>query len=72
MKYCKYDLTSIPIFREIRIELTNLCGCKCFMCPRQKLTRKLGKMTNEQLRIILSKLDPFKNKYISFWGIYDF
>lgn len=31
----------------LRIELTNLCNTSCIMCPRDKLTRPQGVMSNE-------------------------
>ena len=45
-----------PTFVQIRLELTNLCGCKCFMCPHDKQTRPLGEMSKGDLQTILSRL----------------
>ena len=33
--------------KEITIEVTNKCGAKCVMCPRELLTQKLDVMKNE-------------------------
>lgn len=46
----------IPKFKEIRIETTNNCGCNCYMCPRDKLTRKLEIMPVQYLSEIVNKL----------------
>ena len=37
----------IPAFEEIRIENTNACVLNCIMCPRQNMTRTIGRMTFE-------------------------
>ena len=31
--------------KEITIEVTNRCGAKCVMCPREKMTQKLDVMS---------------------------
>lgn len=46
----------VPEFVEIRIENTNACGYRCFMCPREKQKRKIGFMSVEDFKQILSKL----------------
>ena len=43
-------------FGQIRIENTNHCGYKCFMCPRDKLTRALGFMALADLGVILDRV----------------
>lgn len=43
-------------FIEYRIENTNMCGYRCVMCPREKQTRKLGFMSVEDFKLVLSKL----------------
>ena len=44
----------VPNFREIRLELTNMCGCHCYMCPRDNMTRKQGVISVSNLSTILS------------------
>jgi radical SAM protein with 4Fe4S-binding SPASM domain len=46
----------LPEFEEVRIENTNACGYRCYMCPREKQTRKIGFMTVEDFNLALSKL----------------
>lgn len=53
-------LDKIPKFTQIRLETTNNCGYKCFMCPRQKMTRKIGKMSMDDLSFVLDCLDFIK------------
>jgi radical SAM protein with 4Fe4S-binding SPASM domain len=50
----------LPQFEEIRIENTNACGYRCFMCPREKQTRKIGFMSVEDFKLVLSKLPKDK------------
>ena len=33
--------------KEITIEITNRCGAKCIMCPREQMTQKLDVMKND-------------------------
>jgi len=49
---------SPPIFKQIRIENTNLCAYKCIMCPREKLTRASGIMPLEDLAQVLDRIGP--------------
>ena len=46
----------VPKFSQIRLEMTNACGCRCFMCPRDKMTRKIGTISLDGLSTILNKL----------------
>lgn len=46
----------VPDFKEIRIENTNACGYRCFMCPREKQTRKIGFMSIEDFKVVLERL----------------
>ncbi len=50
------QLNKLPKFQEIRIESTNNCGCRCFMCPIDQMTRKKGFMSIEDLKLILKEL----------------
>ena len=47
-------------FSQIRIENTNACGYRCKVCPREKLTRKIGIMSLDDFSLVLDKLPPFK------------
>ncbi len=44
-------------FKEIHIENTNCCLYKCKMCPRDKLSRKLGVMSVEDFKLVLQRLE---------------
>lgn len=44
---------------EVRFELTNHCGYKCFFCPRDHHTRSQGIMSVEDLEIAISRVDEF-------------
>lgn len=46
----------LPEFEEVRIENTNACGYRCYMCPREKQTRKIGFMSLEDFNLALTKL----------------
>lgn len=46
----------LPVFREIRIENTNLCGHSCFFCPREKLTRPRGIMPVADFQLVLERV----------------
>ena len=50
------QLNKLPKFQEIRIESTNNCGCRCFMCPINQMTRPKGFMSIENLKLILKEL----------------
>ena len=51
-----FRLMEVPEFQQVRIETTNNCGCKCYMCPRDSLKRKRGTMSLETLTTIVEKL----------------
>ena len=44
------------VFDELRVENTNHCGYKCFMCPREKQTRELGFMAVDDFALVLDRL----------------
>lgn len=44
-------------FKQIRIENTNACPCKCLICPREKMTRRVGTMSLEDFSLVLKRLD---------------
>ena len=46
-------LDTVPKFTQIRLETTNVCGYNCFMCPRRKMTRKVGTMSMDDLSYVL-------------------
>ena len=53
-------LDKVPKFTQLRIETSNICEYNCFMCPRRKMTRKLGIMTLDDLRFIVDCFDYIK------------
>jgi radical SAM protein with 4Fe4S-binding SPASM domain len=50
---------------EIRIEVTNACNAKCIMCPREKMTRKIGVMNNALFFKIIDECEELKIKNLS-------
>lgn len=46
----------LPEFEEVRVENTNACGYRCYMCPREKQTRKIGFMSTHDFNLVLNKL----------------
>ncbi|MDR1168419.1 MAG: radical SAM protein [Heliobacteriaceae bacterium] len=54
------NLDKVPKFTEIRLETSNICGYSGFMCPRKKMTRKLGTMSIEDLNLVLDRFDDIK------------
>ncbi len=53
----------IPQFHEIHIENTNSCGYKCAMCPRERLTRKIGFMSLDDFTLVTDRIGPFKGGF---------
>lgn len=49
-----------PDFHEIRIENTNACGYSCVMCPREKQTRSIGRMSLEDFSLVLDRIGSFE------------
>ncbi|WP_039912246.1 radical SAM/SPASM domain-containing protein [Cellvibrio mixtus] len=54
------DLNYSTNYDEIRIENTNLCGYKCYFCPREELTRKKGVMPVEDLVTIINQIGDYR------------
>ncbi len=54
------DLNYSIDYDEIRIENTNLCGYKCYFCPREELTRTKGVMPVEDLVTIISQIGDYR------------
>ena len=50
------------LFQNIRIENTNLCGYKCIMCPRERLTRKKGIMSLEDFKFLIDHFKLFQGQ----------
>lgn len=44
-------------FRKIYLEITNTCNLSCSFCPKTK--RKPGILSEEQFKLLLSKLQPY-------------
>lgn len=45
----------LPFPDHLDIELTNACNLRCSMCPREKMTRRVGHMTKETLEKVLAE-----------------
>jgi MoaA/NifB/PqqE/SkfB family radical SAM enzyme len=54
----------VPDFTNVIIELTNRCGYKCFCCPRELLTRRIGAISLEDIRLIAFRLEKHLHKNI--------
>jgi len=52
----------VPVFSELRIENTNLCGFKCFICPHQSLTREKGIMPYRDLELVMQRVGTFNGR----------
>ena len=50
------------------IELTNLCNAVCIMCPRERLNRPLGIMSEETMDVIIQKAVIYGVKNFVFSG----
>jgi len=46
------------VFDQLRIENTNHCGYRCFMCPREQQTRASGFMPIEDLAFVYERIGP--------------
>ncbi|MDT8379583.1 MAG: radical SAM/SPASM domain-containing protein [Desulfotignum sp.] len=57
-----YYRRHFPLPAVILIENTNCCNAHCVMCPREKLTRKLGVMTFELFEKIIREVSGTKRK----------
>ncbi len=55
----KRSLMQVPKFNTLRLELTNLCGYKCVICPRDKMRRKQGITSFSDIDIVIKRI---KNK----------
>lgn len=53
---------TIPVFSEIRVENTNYCGYKCFICPHDRMTREKGVMSAEDLLWVIRRVGIFKGR----------
>ena len=51
-----------PIINDIRLENTNLCGYKCFFCPREKMNRPKGIQPIEDFLLVLDRVDEWLKK----------
>ncbi|MBF0545226.1 MAG: radical SAM protein [Candidatus Riflebacteria bacterium] len=43
-------------FFSVDLEITNICGCTCIFCPREKITRPVGSMQSETFSLISREL----------------
>lgn len=56
----KLNFDKVPKFTQIRLETSNICSYNCFMCPRKKMTRKIGTMSIEDLNYVIDCFDYIK------------
>ncbi len=49
-------------FTQVRIENTNHCGYKCFMCPREKQSRDLGFMSVDDLALVMDRIGEHRGQ----------
>jgi MoaA/NifB/PqqE/SkfB family radical SAM enzyme len=49
-------------FSEIRIESTNHCEYRCFICPREQMTRPQGFLALDDLAIVLDRVGDFRGR----------
>lgn len=54
------NMDKVPKFTQIRLETSNICHYNCFMCPRKKMTRKVGTMSINDLNYVLDYFDSIK------------
>lgn len=52
----------------VEIELTNACNTKCEFCPREKMTKKIGFMSDELFKKIIDECVKEKIKEINLTG----
>lgn len=53
--------TTPPVFQQLRVENTNLCGYKCTFCPREKLTRRKGVQSIDHFKLVLDRFSEYLN-----------
>ena len=58
----KLKYGNLPDFFQIRLELTNSCGYNCFCCPRDKMTRPVGFMSKDDLKLVSERFKKYLNK----------
>lgn len=46
-------------FEKIRVENTNACKYTCEMCPREKMTRRLGIMPPRDYQLVLDRIKEY-------------
>ncbi|MEW5944652.1 MAG: radical SAM protein [bacterium] len=69
--YLKYLLKEVPEFpKHADIELTNICNLKCIMCPRERMTRKQGRMSFELFRKLFNEAGQYglKDTWLHMYG----
>lgn len=60
--YLKSKLVLSDFPPDVWIENTNICNASCIMCPRDKLTRKLGFMDIALYEKLIKEIARFNNK----------
>ena len=57
----------VPNYIEVGLELTNYCGYNCVFCPREQMTRPKGVMSEEDIRLVASRLGVQASKKMVVW-----
>lgn len=60
--YARAKLVASDFPPEVWIENTNACNARCVMCPREKLTRKLGFMDFALFEKLINEISCFNDK----------
>jgi hypothetical protein len=54
------DTNAVPVFKQIRLEVTNNCSYRCFCCPREKMTRPRGVMSLADLQLLIDRIGYYE------------
>ena len=54
----------VPNYSSITLEFTNICAYNCFFCPREKITRELKEISDDEIRIVAKALGNQLSKKI--------
>lgn len=55
-----FHQVALPVFDELRLEMTNRCAYRCFCCPREKMTRSVGTISIQDLKLIIDRVGIFE------------
>lgn len=60
----KMYYNNVPDYKKITLELTSACGYNCFFCPREKISRRIGNISDEDIRLVAYRLEKHLHKSI--------